>query len=117
VVVVVGGEVVVVGVGDVEPEPESVVEVEVAGAVVVVVVVDVEGASVGAVEDALAPGCSLATSTPRAMVAPVATTAAARVSRRRRASARCLVSGELFGGVELTGPVLGSASSHGSSGA
>ncbi len=112
VVVVVGGEVVVV-VGDVDPELALVEVDEVAGEVVVVVVDVVAGTSVGVVvEDALAPGCSLDTTTPIAMAAPVAITAAARVSRRRRASARRLVSGELRGGVELTARFLGSAWSH-----
>jgi hypothetical protein len=111
VVVVVGGEVVVV-VGDVDPEPALGLD-EVVGVVVVVVDV-VAGTSIGApLEGTLAPGCSLDTNTPIAMAAPVAITAAARVSLRRRASARCLVSEELNGGVVLTGQFLGSASSHG----
>jgi hypothetical protein len=94
VVVVVDGEVVVVGEADPELPPASEgLGLEVGGDVVVVEVLGVEvvGASAGTVEDPLAPGCSLATTTPIAMVAPVATTAAARVRRRRRASARPLV--------------------------
>jgi len=115
VVVVVGGDVVVVGDAEPEPTPGSdelggVVAVEVLG-------VEVAGASAGAWEDPLAPGCSFATTTPMAMVAPAAKRAAARVRRRTRASARPRVSGELDGGVELTDHVLGSVSFHGSSGA
>jgi hypothetical protein len=108
--VVVGGEVVVV-VLDVDPEP--VLGFDEVGVVVVVDPVD----GVEAVfEGALAPGCSLATSTPIAIVAPVASTAATRVSWRRRASVCRLISGVL-GGMRLTGPVLVSASSHESKGA
>jgi hypothetical protein len=119
VVVVVGGEVVVDGDVGAEEVPESgVVVVVVGGDVVVVEVLVLEGAWAGTWGDELAPGCSLATSTPMAMVAPVATRAAERVSRRRRASVRCLASGELGGGVDdLTGFGLGTASVHGSSGA
>jgi hypothetical protein len=103
VVVVVGGAVVVVGgavvVGDVDPEPTPGFDV------VVVVGGDVVvGTFAGTVlEGALAPGCSLATTRPMEMVAPVASSTAARVSRRRRSSARFLVSGELNGGMELIG--------------
>jgi hypothetical protein len=121
VVVVVGGDVVVVVVGggvvvgDVDPELapgfDEVGVVVVGGGVVA-------GTCVGTVvEGALAPGCSLATTTPMAMAAPVATRAAARVSFRRRASARCLLSGELSLGMEVIGRTLGSASIHGSSSA
>jgi hypothetical protein len=88
-------------------------DVVVRGGVVFVEGLDTEGLW----EDALAPGCSFATSTPMAMVAPVAIRTAARVTRRRRASARPLVSGELNWGAELTGPVLGTASVHASTGA
>ena len=120
---VVGGEVVVVVVvvGDVDPEdaPESdEVGVVVDGDVVVVEVLGAEvvGTWTGALlEASLVPGCSLATTTPIAMVAPVATRAAELVRRRRRALARCLVSGELWWGAGLTRHVLGSASGHGSS--
>jgi len=97
VVVVVGGEVVVVGAVDAGAAPGSdVVGVVVGGAVVVEVFgVEVVGVCAGAgLEDALAPGCSFATTTPMAMVAPVATRAAERVSSRRRLLARRLVSGE-----------------------
>jgi hypothetical protein len=117
VVVVVGGEVVVVG--DVDPEevPESgEVVVVVGGEVVVVEVLGSAGACAGTVEDELAPGCSFATRTPIAMVAPVATRAAERVSRRRRASVRCLASGELGCDVDFTRLVLETALAHGSSG-
>jgi hypothetical protein len=93
----------------------------VGGAVVGGVVVGgdvVEGTPAGTVlEGALAPGCSLATTTPMAMVAPVAARAAARVSRRKRASVCRLVSGELDCGVELIGHILGTTSMHGSSSA
>jgi hypothetical protein len=114
VVVVVGGDVVVLG--DVVPEFAP-------GTVEVVVVLDgdgdvVEGACAGTVlEGALTPGCSLATTTPMAMAAPVAARAAARVSRRRRASVCRLASGELDCGVELIGHILGTTSMHGSSSA
>ena len=93
VVVVLGGEVVVVGDGD--SERGSVVA---GGDVVVVEVLGVEVAGTGkgtVLEAALAPGCSLATTTPMAMAAPVAAKAIARVNRRRRAAARRLVSGLL----------------------
>ena len=100
VVVVVGGDVVVVVDGEVvlvEHDPEDVAgSDEVVGSAVVDVVelgVDVAGLCVGAVlEAALDPGCSLATTAPIAMVAPVATRAADRVSRRRRRLARRLAS-------------------------
>jgi hypothetical protein len=103
VVVVVGGKVVVVCrdllvVGDVDAEgaPESdEVGVVVGGKVVVVEALGAEvvGTCAGALfEDALAPGCSFATTTPMAMVAPVDARAAARVRRRRRRLARRLVS-------------------------
>jgi hypothetical protein len=118
-VVVVGGEVVVVGdevVGVVvagvvaavevegvvlapEPAGDSVAGVEVVGDVVVVgavvvgvVVVDPVDPVVPAV--ALAPGCSLATTTPMRAVAPVASTIEARVRWRTSAFARLLASGE-----------------------
>jgi hypothetical protein len=82
-VVVVGGDVVVVD--DVDPEVGAVVGGDV-----------VEGTCAGTVfEGWVAPGCSFATTTPMAMVAPVASKAAARVNRRIRAWARRLDSGEL----------------------
>lgn len=114
VVVVVGGDVVVV-VGDVDPEGASGTD-EVGAAVVGGDVV--EGTRAGTVlEGVLAPGCSLATTTPMAIVAPVAARAAARVSRRKRASVCRLVSGELDCGVELIGHILGTTSMHGSNSA
>jgi hypothetical protein len=82
--VVVG--VVVVVVGSDEPRLDD--------APVVDVVVVVEGSTddVEEVElvvaELLAPGCSLATTTPMSAVVPVATTATARVRRRSRALAR-----------------------------
>ena len=123
---VVGGEVVVVVVvvvmvvGDVDPEdsPESdELGVVLDGDVVEVdVLAEVVGTCAGALlEGSLDPGCSLATTTPMAIVAPVATRAAEPVRRRRRALARCLVSGELWWGVGLIGRILGSALGHGSS--
>jgi hypothetical protein len=114
VVVVVGGE--VVEVGDVDPEePPGADEmgVVVGGdvAVVEVLAAGVVGTGAGTVlEDALAPGFSSATTTPIAMVAPVAARAAEVVRRRRRAFARRLVSGELDCGLDLIGRLLGSAS-------
>jgi hypothetical protein len=85
---------------------------------VVVEVPDAVGFCAGPLGDvALAPGCSLATTTPMATVAPVASSATTRVSRRRRASARPLVSGELRRGAEFTGRALGTASAHAGSGA
>ena len=95
-VVVVGGKVVVV-VGDEEPAPRSdEVGVVVDGEVVVVgaTVVEVLGVWSGALPDADAPGCSLATTMPMTTVAPVAATAASRVRKRRDAAARRRVSGE-----------------------
>ena len=78
--------------------------------VVEVLVVEVAGACAGTeLEDALAPGCSFATTTPMAMLAPVATKTAERVNSRRRALARRLVSGESDDGPDLIGRVLGSA--------
>jgi hypothetical protein len=74
--------------------------------------VEVLGCPGTVLEVALTPGCSLDTTTPRAMVAPIAPRAAARVRRRRSASARPLDSGELNGGAELTCLVLGRASGH-----
>jgi len=85
--------------------------------VVVVEVLDAEGLCARAVGDgALAPGCSSATTTPMATAAPVASRAAARVSRRRWASTRPLASGELHRGAGLTGLVPGTASAHTGSG-
>ena len=107
-VVVVGGEVVVVGAPDAEALPGSDEVVVVVGGDVVVV--EVGGASAGTgLEDALAPGCSFATTTPMAMVAPVAPKTAERVSSRRRTSARRLLSGESDDERALIGDVLGSA--------
>ena len=112
-VVVVGGEVVVVGAGEGEALPGS-DEVGVVGGKVVgaeVFGVDVVGTCAGTgLEDGLAPGCSFATTTPMAMVAPAAPKTAERVSNRRRKSARRLVSGESDGGRALIDQVLGSAS-------
>jgi hypothetical protein len=107
VVVVVGGEVVVVVVVDAEAAPGS---DEVDGGVVVVV--DVLGVELVetwagmALEEALAPGCSLATTTPIAMTAPVAARAVERVNRRRRATARRLISGVFDCGALLIGSRL-----------
>jgi hypothetical protein len=98
VVVVVGASVVVVvGVATELPPAaeEVVVGVVVVGVVVVVVgavVVDDGVVSAGAVA-LLAPGCSLATTTPINAVAPVAASTADRVSRRRRTWARSRLSG------------------------
>jgi hypothetical protein len=118
VVVVVGGEVVVVDELDREDAAGS---DEVVGRAVEDVVelgVDVAGRCVGAVLDAaLDPGCSLATTTPIAMVAPVATRAADRVSRRRRRLARRLASARSDWGVELIGhPFFASCSNASSAG-
>jgi len=115
VIVVVGGEVVVVG----DVDPEGATGSGEAGVVAdgnVVVVVGVVEDWVGTeLEDSEAPGCSLATTTPRAMVAPVATKAARRVRRRRRALARRLVFGELDCGSDLIDFILWSTSVHRSS--
>ena len=111
---VVGGEVVVVGgelVGVVAVGPEGAPgSVEGEGDVVGGVVVEVLGVEVLGVEtagtalgEALAPGCSLATTTPMAMVAPVAAKAAERVNRLRRVAARRLASGVFGCGALLTG--------------
>jgi hypothetical protein len=114
VVVVVGGEVVVVGAEDGEALPGSDEAGKVVGGEVVVVElsgVEVVGTCAGTgLEDALAPGCSLATTTPMAMVAAVAPKAAARVRNRRRALARLLVSGESDDGRDLMVQGLASAS-------
>jgi hypothetical protein len=106
--VVVVGDVVVVGNEDAGPPPRS----DVVGGDVVVDVFGVEvvvtraGTGLG---DALAPGCSFATTTPMAMVAPAATNAVQRVSSRRRVSARRLISGGSDDGRALIGQVLASA--------
>ena len=95
-VVVVGGKVVVV-VGDEEPAPRlGEVGVVVVGEVVVVgaTVVEVLGVWSGALPDAVAPGCSFATTMPMTTVAPVAATAASRVRKRRDVAARRRVPGE-----------------------
>jgi hypothetical protein len=85
VVVVVGADVLGVLFG-VPAEVVGDVVGDVVGVVVlVVVVVDAAGA-------ALAPGCSLATTTPITAVAPVAARTAVRVTRRRRSVARCRIS-------------------------
>jgi hypothetical protein len=106
-VVVVGGDVVVVVVGTgvvgvVVPDPvgDSVVGVVVAG-VVAGVVVEVDGTEVEVLPvvvltDELAPGCSLATTTPMSAVAPAAPTIEARVRKRTSALALRLASGELW---------------------
>ena len=113
-VVVVGGEVVVVGAGESEAPPGSdEVGVVVGGKVVggEVLGVEVVGTCTGTgLEDALAPGCSFATTTPMAMDAPVAPKTAERVSSRRRTSARRLASGESDDGRALIDQVHGSAS-------
>jgi hypothetical protein len=115
VVVVVGGKVVVVvgdaavvGAEDAGSPPRS----DVTGGEVVVDVFGVEVVVTRAgagLEDGLAPGCSFATTTPMAMVAPVAINAVQRVSSRRRALARRLISGGSDDGRALIGQVLGSA--------
>jgi hypothetical protein len=119
VVVVVGGEVVVVGVAGTEDEPWSdavgwvvggdVTVVEVLGVEVLVVVV--VGACIAAAVDEVPPGCSLATTTPMAMVAPVAARAARRVRKRTEAWARRRVSGECEWRVRFIYRFLGSRSS------
>lgn len=106
IVVVLGGEVVVVVVVDAEaaPGPE-----EVEGGVVVVDVLGVELVETWAgmaLEEALAPGCSLATTAPMAMAAPVAARAVERVNRRRRVAARRLISGVFDCGALLIGSRL-----------
>jgi hypothetical protein len=96
VVVVVRGKVVVVVVGDEETAPNSDEVGVVVGGVVVVVgasVVEVLGVCSGALPDAVAPGCSLATTMPMTTVAPVAATVASRVRKRRDVAARRRVSG------------------------
>ena len=112
-VVVGGGEVVVVGAWDGEAPPGS-GEVGVVGGKVVggeVFGVEVVGTCAGTgLEDALAPGCSFATTTPMAIVTPVAPITTERVNSRRSTSARCLVSGESGDGRALIDQVLGSAS-------
>jgi hypothetical protein len=108
VVVVVGGDVVVVVVvgtdvvGVVVPDPagDPVVGVVVAG-VVAGVVVEVDGTEVEVLPVVvltaeLAPGCSLATTTPISAVAPAAPTIEARVRKRTSALARRLAAGELW---------------------
>jgi hypothetical protein len=101
VVVVAGGEVVVVVGGKVDfgvdPETAPVSE-DVVGDVVVVDVLGVEPVETWAgmvLEEALLPGCSLATTRPMAMAAPVAAMAVERLNRRRRSAARRLFSGVL----------------------
>lgn len=108
-VVVVGGVVVVVDEDGLVPRFDEVVVV-VDGAVVVVgaTVVEVLGAWSGALLDADAPGCSLATTKPMMTVAPVAATAASRVSNRRDAVARRRMSGEWACRVVLIAHFLGS---------
>jgi hypothetical protein len=95
VVVVVGGEVVVVV--DVGVDPATAPGSDDVGGVVVVVdelgVELVETCAGMVLEDALPPGCSLATTRPMAIAAPVAATAVERVNRRRRSAARRLFSG------------------------
>jgi hypothetical protein len=107
--------VVVVGAEDAEaPLRSDEVGVVAGGEVVVVVVLGVEVVVTWAgtgLEDALAPGCSFATTTLMAMVAPVATKAVQRVSSRSKALVRRLVSGVLNDGRALIGrgQVQGSA--------
>jgi hypothetical protein len=116
-VVVVDGSVVVVEPVDSEGAPGSDVGVVAGGEVVVdeVLGVDVVGESTGTLwEGALVPGCSLDTTTPMAMDAPVATRTAERVRRRSRTSARRLFSGELEWRTELIRIVLEPPSVHGS---
>jgi hypothetical protein len=127
VVVVVGGDVVVVVVGTVvvgvvvlgvvvvpDPAGDSVVGV-VAGVVVGVVVdvvVEVDGAEVEVLPVVvlaaeLTPGCSFATTKPMSAVAPAAPTIEARVRKRTSALARRRASGELWSLgclIEGTGP-------------
>jgi hypothetical protein len=115
VVVVVGATVVVVVVGATVvvvvatlPEVPSVLD---GAVVVVVVVVDVELAAVGvvavvsaAVEGALDPGCSSATTTPISTVKPDVATTAPVVSRRSRPLAWSRFSGVCIGlGGDMTG--------------
>jgi hypothetical protein len=87
VVVVVGAVVVVVLDCDSgETSPDDVL--------VVVEVVDVDGVVPVLTDVPLAPGCSLATTTPMSAVAPAAASATVLVSSFRRALARCRVSRE-----------------------
>jgi hypothetical protein len=96
-VVVVGGVVVVVVEAGVDPETALGTD-DVGGDVVVVDVLGVELVETGAgmvLEEVLAPGCSLATTRPKAIAAPVAVTTVERVNRRRRSATRRLFSGVL----------------------
>jgi hypothetical protein len=99
VVVVAGGAVVVVAAAEFDEPPGSDVVVVGGDVVEVVEVVEVVGVEVvgtcaGAVLDSLPPGCSFATTTPMAIVAPVAARTAKRVRKRRWELVRRLVSGE-----------------------
>ena len=117
VVVVVGGEVVVVGDAETEVAPWFAEDGSVVGGEVTVVevlggevtVVGVCGA--GAV-DAVPPGCSLATTRPMTMVAPVAAKVAPRVRTRRDAWARRRLSGEWDRRVGFINHYLESAPPH-----
>ncbi len=120
VVVVVGGEVVVVVGGTVvvvESDEDPAPRLDEVGVVEVEVEVEVDGAAVvevpevwgGALLDADAPGCSLATTMPMTTVAPVAATATSRVRKRSDAAARRLVSGEETCLVDFIEHFLGSA--------
>jgi hypothetical protein len=115
VVVVVAGMVVVVVVGDDEPAPSSDEVGVVVGGVVVVVgatVVGVLGFCSGALPDAVAPGCSLETTTPTMTVAPAAAAAASRVRTRREVAARRRESGVWTCRVGFIERFLGSAATN-----
>jgi hypothetical protein len=117
VVVVVAGTVVVV-VGDDEPAPGSDEVGVVVGGVVVVVgatVVGVLGVCSGALPDAVAPGCSLETTTPMTTVAPAAAAAASRVRTRRDVAARRRESGVWTCRVGFIEGILASAATNASS--
>jgi len=77
-----------------DPAGDSVVGV-VAGVVVEVDGTEVEVLPVVVLTAELAPGCSFATTKPMSAVAPAAPTIEARVTKRTRALARRLASGEL----------------------
>jgi len=107
--------VVVVVVGDDEPAPRSDEVGVVVGGVVVVVgatVVGVLGVCSGALPDAVAPGCSLETTTPMTTVAPAAAAAASRVRTRRDVAARRRESGVWTCRVDFIGRFLASAGTN-----